>query len=206
MTIDYYGRSEVEAVGANRLGYVQPVGATVTNPDPIAMVMGAEHPVVAQRFIEFVLSQQGQLLWNKRVGTPFGPKSTNLRRLPIMPSVYADMSDFTDKDDPFKSSGGFNKSDAREKTFGIIGELIEVSCMDCLEELRDTRAAILASPHAKELDARLGIFPFDQKEALRRAAVFKVATPVEQLALKRAWAEEFRSEYALLRVDAQLGK
>jgi ABC-type Fe3+ transport system substrate-binding protein len=206
MTIDYYGRSEVEAIGHNRLGYVQPFGATVTNPDPIAMIAGAEHAVVAKRFIEFVLSPQGQLLWNKRVGTQYGPKSTNLRRLPIMPSVYADMSDFTDKDDPFKSAGGFNKSDAREKTFGIIGELLETSCMDCLEELRDTRAAILASPRAKELDQKLGLFPFDQKEAIRRGGLFKIATPVEKLALKRAWVEEFRSEYDRLRVEAGLGK
>jgi iron(III) transport system substrate-binding protein len=207
MTIDYYGKSEVEAVGGNRLGYVQPFGATVTNPDPIAMIVGAEHKTVAERFIEFVLSRQGQELWNKRVGTVNGPKSTNLRRLPIMPSVYEDMSDFTDKDDPFKSAGGFNKSDAREKTFGIIGELIETSCMDCLEELRDTRRAILASPKAaKALDQKLGMFPFDQQEALRRAAFFKAATPVEKLALKRAWVEEFRSEYDRLRVEAEVGR
>jgi iron(III) transport system substrate-binding protein len=204
MTIDYYGRSEVEAVGGNRLGYVQPAGATIINPDPIGMIKGSEHRQVAQRFIEFVLSRQGQLLWNTRAGAPGGPKTTNLRRLPIMPSAYSEMSNFTDPDDPYKSSGGFNKSDAREKTFGIIGELIQTSCMDCLPELQKTRQAILASPRAAELDARLGMFPFDQKEALRRLAVFKKATSIQQLALKRAWSDEFRAEYDLLRVDAQV--
>jgi ABC-type Fe3+ transport system substrate-binding protein len=204
MTIDYYGRSEVEAIGHGRLGYVQPAGATVINPDPIAMVKGAEHQEVAKHFIEFVLSRQGQLLWNTRAGAPGGPKSTNLRRLPIMPSVYDDMSNFTDPDNPYASSGGFNKSDAREHTFGILGELIEDSCINCLPELQQTRKEILKSKHARELDARLGMFPFNQQEALRRAAVFKTASPVDQLALKRAWTEEFKAEYATLRTEAEL--
>jgi ABC-type Fe3+ transport system substrate-binding protein len=204
MTIDYYGRSEVEAVGQNRLGYVQPVGATVINPDPIAMIKGAEHRQLAQQFIEFVLSRPGQLLWIKKTGTEFGPRSTNLCRSPIMASVYDDMTDFTEKDNPFKSSAGFNKTDAREKTFSIIGELIEDSCINCLSELQQTRKEILSSPHAAALDARLGMFPFDQKEALRRGALYKKASPVEQLALKRAWTEEFKTEYNLLRTEAEL--
>jgi ABC-type Fe3+ transport system substrate-binding protein len=204
MTIDYYGRSEVEAIGGNRLGYVQPAGATVINPDPIAMIQGAEHKEVAKQFIEFVLSRQGQLLWNTRAGAPYGPQSTNLRRLPIMPSVYDDMSNFTDKDNPYKSSGGFNKSDAREQTFGILGELIEDSCINCLPELQQTRKEILKSKNARELDARLGMFPFDQKEAIRRGKLFKAAAPVDQLALKRAWTEEFKAEYAMIRTEAEL--
>ena len=127
MTIDFYGRSQVEAVTDGRLAYVQPAGATVINPDPIGLVEGAENEIVAKRFIEFVLSRQGQLLWNTKWGAPGGPKSTNLRRLPIMPSVYDDMSNFTDKDNPYTTSMGFNKSSAREKTFPIIGILIECS-------------------------------------------------------------------------------
>jgi ABC-type Fe3+ transport system substrate-binding protein len=203
MTIDYFGRSEVEAVGDNRLGYVQPAGATVINPDPIAMIQGAEHRQVAQHFIEFVLSGQGQMLWNTRAGAPGGPRTTNLRRLPIMPAAYRDMSNFTDQDNPYVSAGGFNKSDAREKTFGIIGELIQASCINCLEDLRQTRKQILASRDSQKLDARLGMFPFDQKEALRRMAKYQKASPVDQLAMMRGWTDEFKNEYAKLRADAE---
>ncbi len=202
MTIDYYGRSEVEAVGGGRLGYVQPKGATVINPDPIAMIKGAPHREVAERFIEFCLSPQGQRLWNLRPGTPGGPSTgAALRRLPIMPSVYGDPN-FTDPDNPFTESGGFNKSDAREKTFGILGELIAASCVGPLEELRATRMTILAH-HRADLDAALGVFPFDQKEAIKRAAAYKAATPVEQLRLMRDWTREFQGEYRRLREEAQ---
>src|SRR4051794_7599339 len=38
MVIDFYGRSQVEAVGENRMAYIEPVGATALNPDPIGLV------------------------------------------------------------------------------------------------------------------------------------------------------------------------
>jgi ABC-type Fe3+ transport system substrate-binding protein len=211
-TIDYYGRSEVQAMGEDRLAYVQPVGATIINPDPIAMVLGVENhapgrEIIARRFIEFVLSEQGQLLWNKKAGSPGGPKKDNLRRLPIMPSVYDDMSDFTDKDNPYTSAAGFNKSPKREGTFGILGEIIDASCVDCLPELQQTRKVIESMKNGnrrRELEARLGRFPYDQKEALVRGAIWKKASPVEQLAIKRAWTDEFKAEYERLRTEASV--
>jgi ABC-type Fe3+ transport system substrate-binding protein len=199
MAIDFYGRSQVDAVGEDRMGYVEPAGATAINPDPIAIVRGAPNKEIATHFIEFLLSEQAQRMWNTRAGKPGGPKQTSLRRLPIMPSVYDHNEDFTDKVNPFKESGGFNKSLARERTFGILGELVQYSCIDLLDDLRDTREAILKSPNAKELDRQLGKFPFDQKEALRRAALLKQSPPAKRLELQRQWTEDFRQEYAKLR-------
>jgi ABC-type Fe3+ transport system substrate-binding protein len=207
MTIDYYGRTEVGFIPDHRLAYVQPKNATITNSDPIAMVLGAEHRAAAQLFIEFVLGRQGQLLWNTKAGAPGGPRTSNLYRLPIMPSLYSDMSNFTDQVNPFAAGEAFNKQQKREDpTFGIIGELIQASCINNLEDLRETRQVILKSPRADELDARLGKFPFDMNEAARRSAEYKKADPVNQLALMRAWTEEFKAEYATLRTEAALGK
>ena len=204
MTIDYYGRAQVEAVGGNRLGYVQPVGATIINPDPIAVVKGAPHLEVATHFVEFVLSPDGQRLWDKRAGTPGGPKTTNLRRLPIMPAIYTTTADLVDRDNPYTDSNGFNKSTARENaTFSILGELIQASCMNCLDELRETRRVIDASPHAKELEAKLAVFPFDQVQAHQRQVDYRKASPLEKLAMMRAWTAEFQNEYRTLRGQAK---
>jgi spermidine/putrescine-binding protein len=205
MAIDFYGRSQAGAVGDARMGYVEPVGATIMNPDPIAVVKGAAHRETAIRFIQFVLSEKGQRLWNTRPGAPGGPKQTAIRRLPIRESVFAEMRDFTDQVNPYKAAGGFNKSNAREKTWGVLGELIEASCISLLEELRETRKAILASPRAKELDAKLGRFPFDQKEALRRFEEWKKAPAGRRLEVKRRWEAEFREEYRRLKEAAERG-
>ncbi|MEA2709619.1 MAG: iron(III) transport system substrate-binding protein [Phycisphaerales bacterium] len=209
MAIDFQARSQVDAIVASgnsaRLAYIEPPRATAINPDPIALVQGAEHRDVAVHFIEFVLSEEGQRLWNTRAGAPGGPKKTSLRRLPIMKSVYDDPRDFTDKVNPYESSGGFNTSRERTKTFSIIGELIQMSCIDLLDDLRETRAKLLASSRSKELDAKLGIFPFDQQEALRRMQIWSKSTPLERLALQRQWTAEFRAEYASLRKMAENG-
>jgi ABC-type Fe3+ transport system substrate-binding protein len=211
MAIDFQARSQVDAIAAgagggddaSRLVYIEPPRATAINPDPIALVKGAEHRDVAVRFIEFVLSEPGQRLWNTRAGAPGGPKKTSLRRLPVMKSVYADPRDFTDRVNPYENSGDFNTSRDRTRTFSIIGELIQMSCIDLLDELRDTRAAIRASPHAKELDDKLATFPFDQKQALDRMKTWSQATPLQRLDLQRQWTEEFRAEYASLRESAE---
>ena len=202
MTIDFYGRSQSESVGTDRMGYIEPAGATIINPDPIALANGAEHHDLAVQFIEFVLSQQGQLLWNTRAGLHRGPKLTSLRRLPIRPDAYADMTHFTDQVNPFQSAGRFNKSNAREKTFPILGELIQASCINLLDDLRNTRQLILRSPRAAELDAKLGTFPFDQKEALTRMAAYNRASGIDRVTMLRQWTDQFRAEYKHLREEA----
>jgi ABC-type Fe3+ transport system substrate-binding protein len=201
MVIDFYGRAQVEAVGSDRMAYVEPAGATAINPDPIGLVKGAEHRDLAVHFIEFVLSGPGQKLWNTRAGAPGGPTRTSLRRLPVAASVYNDMSNFTDPVNPFTGNIAFETSNARRKTFYFIGELVRMSCIDLLDDLRETRAGI---NHAgrKDLEAKLGTFPYDQAEALKRMAQWNAATPLEKLELERAWKSEFKDEYRRLREQA----
>jgi ABC-type glycerol-3-phosphate transport system substrate-binding protein len=206
MVIDFFARATIEQVGPQRMGYIDPANATAVNPDPIAMVRGAEHPETAKRFIQFVLSEQGQRLWITRAGTPGGPRTTSLHRLPARQSVYRDTSNFTDTTNYFAVSYEFNTSNRRKRTFGILGDLIQFSMIDLLDELRETRRVILNSPRAKELDAKLGMFPFDQAEALRRMDQWnklRKTSPLEMLALQRNWTEEFREEYRRLREEAQ---
>jgi ABC-type Fe3+ transport system substrate-binding protein len=204
MAIDFYGRAQVDAVGSERLNYIEPVGETAINADPIALVRGAEHRELAVRFIEFVLSERNQRLWNTRAGATGGPKTTSLRRLPIMRSVYDNPADFTDRVNPFDERFAFRSSPRLMKTFPILGELIEVSCMNLLEELRETRRAIVASPRRAELEKRLGTFPFDQKEALARQQAYfdRSTSAIQRLEMKRRWLEQFRDEYRTLREEA----
>jgi ABC-type Fe3+ transport system substrate-binding protein len=204
MTIDFFGRSQADAIPDNRLVYVDPPNATAINPDPIALVKGAPHKELAIRFIEFVLSERGQRLWNTRAGAPGGPRQTALRRLPIAPGLYRDLTHFTDPVDVFRAAGTFNSQRSRTRTWGIIDVLIEVSCMDLLEDLRETRKVILAAGR-DDLDQKLGIFPFDQDEALRRANQWKNAKPIERIELQRQWRAEFRDEYRTLREAALSG-
>ncbi|MGB7161029.1 MAG: extracellular solute-binding protein [Tepidisphaeraceae bacterium] len=209
MTIDFHSLNQIDmlpprADGTKRMAYVEPVNATAVNPDPIAVAKtrGEVNPL-ALRFIEFVLSEAGQKLWYTPAGQPGGPRESSLYRLPIRASLYASDPVLKGKANPFTAAAGFNTSAARKRTFRILGETIEFSCMDVLEDLRQTRRIILESPRATELDAKLGTFPFDQQEALRREKQWNSAAPVDRLALQRKWTNEFREEYRKLRAEAR---
>jgi iron(III) transport system substrate-binding protein len=201
--IDYHARSQIDAVGEARMGYVEPVGATAVSPEPVAMVRGAPNRQIAKRFIEFLLSERGQRLWNTRAGTAGGPRQTSLRRLPIMRSVYDHPTDFTDKVNPFAAAAGFNTSAARRGTLPIVGDLIESSCMEPLAELRETRKSILASPERDVLERSLGDFPFDQTRAIEMAQRWSKMTALQRLAAQRELTESFRAEYAELKEAAE---
>jgi ABC-type Fe3+ transport system substrate-binding protein len=203
LAIDFQARTQLEAVGESRLGYVEPVGATSINPDPVAMVKGAPHHETARRFIEFLLSDGGQRLWITRAGAPGGPRLNSLRRLPIVPSVYANPANFTEAANPFAAAENFNTSESRRKTLPIIGDLIEMSCIDLLDELRHTRALILNSPDATTLDLRLGLFPLTQRDAILLAGDFQKMTPIQRLQERRKLEEDFRNEYEALRRAAE---
>lgn len=111
--IDFYGRAQaqslVEADRAHlgssttpRVGYVDPVGRTVIDSDPIAVLRNPVDREMARRFIDFVLSDEGQALWQFKVGSPGGPDRFELRRMPIRRSfIDANLERFVDRVDPF---------------------------------------------------------------------------------------------------------
>ena len=212
MSIDFYARAQIAAVGceaqrtnacaaAGRVGYVEPQGATIVTPEPIALVRGAQHAQTARRFIEFILSDTGQRLWITKAGPGETPEMA-LQRLPIVRSVYDNPVNFTEFANPFTTAGGFNTKPGRRATFGVMDELIALCCIDLLAELRETRREIVESARASELDARLGTFPVDQ--AASRAGMdvhgrMLKGKPEDWLTLQRQWRQQFRAEYRELR-------
>ncbi len=94
LCIDFYGRGSYLSTArrvngaADRIGYFSPPDGTVLSADPLAVLRGAPHFSVAQAFMEYVLSMDGQKLWNFKVGVPGGPARYELRRLPIRRDFY----------------------------------------------------------------------------------------------------------------------
>ena len=92
IVIDFYGRMQSElSTPPGRtpvMTYVTPVGGTSVTADPVSLLRGAPHRELAVRFIEYLLGEEGQRLWNYRAGTPGGPTQFTLRRLPIRRDFY----------------------------------------------------------------------------------------------------------------------
>jgi ABC-type Fe3+ transport system substrate-binding protein len=90
MAIDFYALAKIGDLGPDNLGFVLPEGQSVLDPDPIAILKGAPNRKVAERFVQFVLSVDGQKLLLLPKGAPGGPKLSSLGRMAVNTKAYQD--------------------------------------------------------------------------------------------------------------------
>jgi iron(III) transport system substrate-binding protein len=205
MCIDFYGRFESESVadknGQSRLKYTSVVGGTSVGADSIALLRGAPHPQVAKAFIDFVLTLEGQKLWDFRVGTPGGPERYALRRLPIRKEFYREplrafMAD--PEADPYRDAEAFVYHYTwTGPLFSAIRFLVRVMCIDSRQELVSARKAIGDAPidspaYQKLLDVsrvRYDVAMQQIRDTLRSADRVKEVRLAEEL------TSYFRNQY-----------
>jgi len=205
--IDFYGRFQEETQarrqgGGSRVRFVAPRGGSAYTTDPIALLRGAPHQGLACDFIEFVLSMEGQRLWNQKVGTPGGPERFALRRLPQRRDYYAAeelrqwRSDPTV--DPYDPAGVLVYRP--EWTGGMLRELsfvVRVVCQDTQPELRSAWRAILAAGRPPKLVERLGELSAVDYDAARGEIRRRLASKdkADEMRLARELVERFRAQY-----------
>ena len=210
MCIDFYGRSQVEAVQKRdnpaRLGYVTPKGGTVSSVDPIGLLRGAPHRAAAVAFLEYVLSMEGQKLWNFRPGTPGGPERYALRRMPVRRDFYAHAEWEKQRSDP--EAAPYEQEDQliyREAwTGGVFREMafiVRVMCSDTHEELSTAWRAINApTVTAGNRERALAVLQdltavsYDRTGSeIKKALGSK--NKVDEILLAKALAAQFRAQY-----------
>jgi len=207
MCIDFYGRVESERVaraeGSDRMQYATPPGGSSISVDPIALLAGAPHREIAERFIDFCLSPEGQLLWNARVETPGGPQRYALRRLPIRRDLYTPEATrhFSDSAArPYEQGAAFEYREAwTGPLFGLIRVLIRSACLDTHPELRDAWAAILrrGGPEAcpAAMQALLALPPEAEYAAALGQTAGRLNDKLAEARLAREWTLFFRDQY-----------
>ncbi len=209
LCIDFYGRQQQEAVRrrdtSDRIGYVSPEGGAVASVDPIGLLRGAPNRAVAEAFIEFTLSLEGQKLWNFRPGTPGGPQRFALRRMPVRRDFYAHaewktwMSD--PQESPFEQSDPLVYRDAwTGRYFREMALIIRIMCQDTHRELKDAWHAILAAPEparARALAALQDLSAVDYERATGPIrARLGAKDKVEEVRVAKELADGFRRNYA----------
>jgi ABC-type Fe3+ transport system substrate-binding protein len=149
--IDFFGRYAQQAVRVagdpGRLGYIDPVGETSIDADPISLLIGAPRPDLARRFIEFCLSERGQALWQFTVGDTFadglGPHRYELRRMPIVRAMYEQHLDrFVDRVNPYDLATP--AADTRPGVRDYVDVLMGAIAVDHHDRLRAAWEAIIA--------------------------------------------------------------
>lgn len=167
--IDFYANAKVLSLGEKNLAYVLPVGKTIFNSDPIAILKGAPNRLVAERFINFVLSAQGQRLLILPKGDPQGPVMSDLARMAINPKAYENLdSKKAISLNPFLLAPSKFQLDAKRAgdLKKILTDLIGAFHVDTQQDLKR------AWQHAQQLKSKtaleiLSAAPFEEKELAR---------------------------------------
>jgi ABC-type Fe3+ transport system substrate-binding protein len=217
LCIDFYGRFQSEATAAavgqpGRVGFSTARGETPLDPDPISLLRGAPHRELAIAFMEFVLSEAGQKIWGFRVGAPGGPERYALRRLPILPALYApDLARFrSDPDEnPYAEGARFEYREAwTGPLFGAIAFVIRTMCVDTEPELAEAYGALAAArfpPQATALFDDLTLVDYATVSGPLRAAL-KSHDPLVEAAWSRRLVRHFRDLYRRATALARAGQ
>jgi len=162
---------------------------------------------VADLFVEFVLSEEGQRLWGYRVGEDGGPVEYALRRSPALRTLYEGRSrlSLSEPDvDPYEQAGDFlYRPDWTGRLFTPLRFVIRVAFIDPHDEMVAAWRAILgarargdsaAADRAEEVFADLGSLRYE-KVAGEIADVLNSGDKIEEVRLARVLADAFRAQY-----------
>ena len=173
MAIDFYAHGQIAVIGADKIKYIVPPDAAVVSPDSIGILKGAPNLAVAQKFLEFVLSDEAQKLWMLRDADPEGPKwKGGLNRCSVVPVLYDELGDRCVVPNPFKMDLTPIAYDAAKGgiRWDIVGDLIGALVIEPHKDLVGAWKAIKKSKDPKKRAAAiqtLGQIPITEAEALK---------------------------------------
>jgi len=164
LCIDSYALSQIEINGEENLGFFFPENLTVINPDAIGILKGAPNMEVAKKFINFLLSYEGQLLWMLEKGKEFGPKKYSLNRFSILPDVY-NHPDLKNKYiNPYKSGQTIKYNFIlATKRWDVLNDMIGCFAIDCHPYLKKAWKIVKDSEN-NSLKRIFFQIPFEEEE------------------------------------------
>jgi spermidine/putrescine-binding protein len=197
--IDFYGFTQVAAGGRTNLTFVLPQDFAALNPDGICILKGAAHLQTARRFVDFVLSEDGQKLWFLPRGHPEGPQQFSIERMSVRPDFsprYRGVSNIGfspfDLQQKFVYDAKLGR-DRREIVAALVGALL----VDTHGELAEAwRAVTQRGRRAPDLEA-LSRAPLTEAEGLKLAAG-EWKNPALRNRKKIEWQQGARAKYRRL--------
>ncbi|HEY0257144.1 MAG TPA: extracellular solute-binding protein [Candidatus Methylacidiphilales bacterium] len=213
MAIDTYGQAQAGYYGTDNVTFVLPEGQTVITPDSIAILKNPPHPELAQHFLQFVLSREGQLLWMMPKGKPGGAAKNIINRMSVMPALYDELAGVTPiLTNPFKlHSDLVYNNQLASKRRAILSVFIAAWLIDTHDLLAPAWKALhspagLKLPAEKQqaLLAQLVAPPCTEAELLQLAAT-DWKDPVKRTALVNRWQNEALDRYksVLAQIDGK---
>jgi ABC-type Fe3+ transport system substrate-binding protein len=177
-SIDFYALAKIGDLGADKLGFTLPEGKTIIEGDPITILKGAPNRKVADRFVEYIFSTEGQMLLMLPKGSPGGPKVNTLGRLAVNTEAYKlSEGKRVNTLNPFTAKGFLKyDSDSAAKVRKVLDDLLGATMIDCHKDLREAWGRVLKAG-AKPADvAAFAKMPVTKDELTKLASQWDNAT------------------------------
>lgn len=196
--IDFYGAVRV-AEAPDKLVYVSPAGQTAFSPDPIGILKNPPDEELAQQFVDFVLSSEGQALLAVRVGQKDGPARNALCRQPIRRDVYESHADqmLDAIVNPYRAGQVMVMTGHRTKiNYEVLKQLVRAAGIDNVADLRAARAALAKANYAPHLMRDFQSLPpnidsIDEMASVARA----LKDETQREIIITDWTKFFRQKY-----------
>ncbi len=196
--IDFYGYAR-QQIRPGSIKYITPERGTIYTPDPIAIHRDSQNFELAQEFINFVLSCQGQSLWALPADNL--QKSTvdnTLFRTPIRKNFYDKNAGSLPEwlENPYTKSthtGDVNKTAA---VHAVLIELVKAAAIDNYDLMKAARKVLIKSGSAGNLLKIFGKLPENVntwEKAGKMAEKFKDEQTKEQTTAQ--WRAFFKSNF-----------
>lgn len=162
LCIDSYALAQIEVNGAENMGFLLPEKLTVINPDAIGILKGATNLPTAKKFIDYLLSYEGQLIWIQKKGRQGGPRRYSLNRFSIRPDVYKDKELEAGIFNPYTLQGTIRYDfDLASKRWDVLNDLVGALIIDPHRHLRKSWGIILRSDKNASLRRKFFDMPVD---------------------------------------------
>lgn len=180
------------------LQYINPPGATAITPDITSVLKTAEDSRLAQQFVQFCLSDEGQAIWSMKAKGRDGLDRT-LYHYPIKPSLYdSHKGQLAVEDNPFQNDFGIRiDQDAAVKQSAALIPMTNAICGENHIVLQQAWATIQDGGMNEEALAKLCEPIMSADEAYAAAKKLQGADDDQVRALRQEWSDAFRAKIEL---------
>ncbi|MBD3646810.1 MAG: extracellular solute-binding protein [Pseudomonadales bacterium] len=196
--IDFYGTNRMSKY-PKTLVYLSPKGQTAFNPDPVAILKNPPNPELAQRFVDFLLSEQGQALWALPAGHPDGPDHATLGRQPIRRDVYEKFGDQFSSAivNPYAVGQSLEvDTELWADSYGLLRNLVWAAAVRNVDQLKAAKKKLIETDFEPE---RLALFNALPENVATREAIEEtdalLSDDVQRDRIVTDWITWFRDKY-----------
>ena len=126
VVIDSYAKDAREIAGEENIGYVIPKGMSIYNGDPVAILKGSPNFELAEKFVNFLLTDKAQKIMSFKLGSKDGPKHFEIGKLPMLESLYVnERENLATSGNPYELSVNFQYNPTTSANrWSIINEIV----------------------------------------------------------------------------------